>query len=71
MVLVMRCDEGPAHVPSDVVTCFSCGADCWLSKFSGASTIAASQQTAGESLLVCQPCLDAALRLAATLGGSS
>lgn len=55
MILVMACSEGPPHVPSDVVTCTVCKAPCWLSKYSGASTIAAARAT-GDDRIVCSPC---------------
>lgn len=61
MVLVMRCDEGPAWVPSRVVQCSCCGDDCWLSKKTGDSTVAASLATSGEALFCCHPCLERAL----------
>jgi hypothetical protein len=53
--LVMRCDEGPPAVPSVVVQCDVCGADCWLSKYSGQSTLALARIT-GDDQINCGPC---------------
>jgi hypothetical protein len=55
-VLVMRCDEGPPYVPSRVVTCSGCGAGCWLSEYSGASTLALAAAM-GSPEILCEPCL--------------
>lgn len=61
--LVMRCDEGEAWVPSRVVQCSRCGADCWLSLYSGDSTLALAAAT-GDPEINCGPCFEA--RLAGT-----
>lgn len=61
MILVMRCDAGPAHVPSRVVQCAACSADCWLSEASGDATIALAQRVAGAVIFTCRSCLDAGL----------
>lgn len=53
--LVMRCDSGPAYVPSRVVQCARCGADCWLSEYSGDSTLALARAT-GDPEINCEPC---------------
>ncbi len=42
--VVMRCEDGPPSVPSGVVQCSECGRDCWLSTYSGASTLAAAKE---------------------------
>lgn len=67
MILVMRVDQGPAHVPSRVVQCSSCGADCWLSRYSGPSTIALAA-AAGDASFCCTQCLDVFAQL---LGGDA
>jgi len=54
--LLLRCDQGPAAVPSDVVRCEGCGADCWLSQYSGPSVRALAAQT-GDPRLLCGRCL--------------
>jgi hypothetical protein len=58
--LVMRCDEGPAAVPSRVVNCARCGADCWLSLYSGEQTLTLARLT-GDPEINCGPCFDARL----------
>lgn len=60
-VLVMRCEDGPAHVPSRVVTCAECLSDCWLSRYSGESTIEAARRS-GDGRVFCVRCLPAVLR---------
>lgn len=55
MILVSRCTE-PEAVPSNVVQCSICGEDCWLSKYSGQSTIALAKST-GDDRFVCSECL--------------
>lgn len=55
-VLVARCDSGPPAVPSVIVQCVGCGADCYLSKYSGASILAAAALM-GDARIFCQPCL--------------
>lgn len=57
----MRCDEGEAYVPSRVVQCGRCGADCWLSEETGDATIETARRVAGAVIFTCRPCLDAAL----------
>lgn len=73
MILVMRCDAGPPHVPSRIVRCAGCGSDCWLSLAGGDSLIAASMTTDGEAVITCSPCLDeqlaVQLRLREVFGG--
>lgn len=61
-VLVMRCDEGEAAVPSRVVVCVACGADCWLSLYSGEQTLEVGRRT-GDPRIMCRPCLEAELGL--------
>lgn len=56
MILVVRCTTPPA-VPSDVVKCSGCGHDCWLSKYSGASTLALARAT-GDDRIICNVCLE-------------
>lgn len=59
-VFVMRCDELPVpHVPSTVVQCGTCGADCWLSAATGPLSIAAAKSLApGKTVsFLCRPCL--------------
>lgn len=58
--IVMRCDEGEAWVPSRIVQCARCGADCWLSLKSGASTLTAAAQT-GDPEINCWPCFETRL----------
>jgi hypothetical protein len=58
--LVMRCDEGDAHVPSRVVQCTRCGADCWLSLKTGDATLRLAAET-GDPRILCNPCLLPAL----------
>jgi hypothetical protein len=55
-VLVIRCTEKPA-VPSHVVVCAVCGADCWLSDYSGAATMRLAEQL-GSPEIVCEPCFE-------------
>lgn len=43
-------------VPSDIVQCAGCGADCWLSKYSGQSTLALAA-TLGDARIFCASCL--------------
>lgn len=59
LVLVSPCSAGPAAVPSRVIVCGGCGADCWLSEYSGASTLALAQMVSesGEVLILCSDCL--------------
>jgi hypothetical protein len=66
LVLVVRADHPPA-VPSRIVTCGVCSADCWLSKYSGDGTLALarSHSETGEIVITCSVCLETAL---ATLG---
>jgi len=59
-VLVMRCDEGDALVPSRVVRCSACGADCWLSRRTGAGTLARARAS-GDGKILCGPCLSGAV----------
>lgn len=54
----MRCDEGEAHVPSRVVKCARCEADCWLSLYSGESTLKLAAMT-GDPEINCGPCFEA------------
>lgn len=58
--VVMRCEDGPAAVPSRVVKCARCGADCWLSLYSGNSTLALAAVT-GDPQINCGPCFEARL----------
>jgi hypothetical protein len=56
LVLVLRCSERPVSwVPSIVVACATCGADCWLSASTGAGTIAAARAL-GTAEFVCDSC---------------
>lgn len=66
-VAVMPCSEGPAYVPSRVVVCEHCGADCWLSEKTGDSTIAAAAAM-GRAVITCTPCV---LRIATARAGLS
>jgi hypothetical protein len=65
--LLMRCADGEAAVPSDVVRCDACGQDCWLSKHSGAQTLALARLT-GDSRKLCSHCFDALLQLQEVFG---
>jgi len=57
--LVARCSEVPVPpVPSQVVQCANCDAPCWLSLYSGASTLALAALT-GDARIMCWPCLAA------------
>lgn len=56
--LVMRCDEGPAWVPSRVVRCERCGTDCWLSLKTGNETLRLAIAT-GDPQINCMPCFEA------------
>jgi hypothetical protein len=62
LVLVVRADHPPA-VPSRTVTCAWCSEDCWLSQYSGDSTLALarSQSETGEIVITCAVCLEAAV----------
>ena len=60
--VVMRCDEGEPYVPSRVVQCARCGADCWLSEKTGDSTLALASAT-GDAEINCMPCFEARLEL--------
>jgi hypothetical protein len=55
-VLVARCDESPAYVPSRVVNCAVCHAECWLSEKTGDSTVAAAVAS-GDGRIMCTRCL--------------
>lgn len=55
-VVVMRCQDGPAAVPSRVVTCSRCGCDCWLSKASGDATLALARED-GDGRVLCLSCV--------------
>lgn len=58
LVLVMRCVDAPVPgVPSRVVRCAGCGCECWLSKATGAQTVALAA-TLGEPSFTCLPCLE-------------
>ena len=59
VVLVTKADHPPA-VPSRTVVCHRCGADCWLSLYSGASTIALAQML-GDDRITCGDCFTAML----------
>ena len=56
-VLVVRCEEGPAAVPSRKVTCSGCGQDCWLSLKSGDDTVELARQL-GSPEIMCMECLE-------------
>lgn len=60
LVLVVRVDDGPSAVPSTVVTCGPCGAACWLSAYSGASTmaLARAKSESGEVVIICNWCIE-------------
>lgn len=66
-VLVARVSDGEAAVPSRVVSCASCGADCWLSIKTGNSTLALAS-IHGTPMLTCMPCLERAMGLAGEAG---
>jgi hypothetical protein len=57
-VLVLRCDEGEPAVPSRVVQCCVCGADCWLGIATGDSTLALGAFL-GAPDITCRPCIEA------------
>jgi hypothetical protein len=57
----MRCDEGAAWVPSRVIECDGCGADCWLSEYSGEDTLAAARAMEGRLVVWCRRCLETSL----------
>jgi len=50
-------------VPARVVQCSDCGADCWLSRQTGDSTIALARLSGGgqEPQILCLPCVESAM----------
>lgn len=61
MVVVVRCTTPPA-VPSSVVQCSYCGHDCWLSRYSGASTLALAAAQ-GDPSIMCDTCFFALMKI--------
>ena len=55
-VLVVRTDQPPA-VPSSIIVCAQCGHDCWLSLYSGPSTLALAMQH-GTPIITCNVCAE-------------
>lgn len=56
-VLVARVSDGEAAVPSRVVSCALCGEDCWLSIYSGDSTLALAAEH-GRPVITCMRCME-------------
>jgi hypothetical protein len=59
MLVVGRCSDGDAAVPSNVVKCTRCQEDCWISKATGAQSMALAEMT-GDKRIICGACLRAA-----------
>lgn len=55
-VLVVRCGDHPKPpVPSKVVLCSLCDSDCWMSIYSGDSTLAVAASM-GTPAIICTTC---------------
>ena len=64
-VIVVRVADMPTSVvPSRVVQCTGCGADCWLSLATGDSTLALSAHLSGDHRIWCAQCLQEAVAVA-------
>lgn len=55
-ILVVRCTT-EAAVPSRIVKCEWCNEDCWLSDYSGDSTIALAESM-GTAAFTCSQCFE-------------